>query len=284
MTLHLSILLWLPAAAALAGLLGGRTVARILAPTAARAHGRPARSCVVADFDSRRRGLQYVTDKMWISELGIHYKLGVDGLNLFLILLTACCSPPTVLWALRREWERERRLLASPRLAETAVLGALMAQDLALFVAFFDLMLIPFFFLAGIWGPAATRVPAVTKLVIYTLVGSLLMLAAAIATGVLAAQQGGGEPVLRVLRPGQHAPAAKGSQEWIFLCFAAAFLVKMPLFPLHGWMPDGYRAMPLPVLAVFSGGAVEGRRLRLPARRHCRCSPTPRRTSRTSCC
>ena len=127
-----------------------------------------------------------------------------------------------------------------------------MAQDLALFVLFFDLMLLPFLFLTGIWGPG-TRVAAITKLFIYTLVGSLLMLAAAIATGVLVSQQTGNDLSLRLQRPGHEvALLPKGSQEWIFLCFAAAFWVKMPAFPVHGWMPDGYRNMPLPVLAVFS--------------------------------
>ncbi len=137
-------------------------------------------------------------------------------------------------------------------LAESAVLGAFLAQDLALFVAFFDLMLIPFYFLIGGWGREPGRVKATIKLVIYTLVGSLLMLAAAIATGVLAAQQDGGH-ITFVLSSLQHMPLSRGSQEWIFLFFAAAFLVKMPAFPLHGWMPDGYRAMPIEVLMVFSG-------------------------------
>ncbi len=93
---------------------------------------------------------------------------------------------------------------------------------------------------------------ATIKLVIYTLVGSLLMLAAAVATGVLAAQQDGGH-ITFVLSSLQHCRSSRGSQEWIFLFFAAAFLVKMPAFPLHGWMPDGYRAMPIEVLMVFSG-------------------------------
>ena len=93
---------------------------------------------------------------------------------------------------------------------------------------------------------------ATIKLVIYTLVGSLLMLAAAIATGVLAAEQSGGH-ITFALSSLQAHPLGGGSQDWIFLFFAAAFLVKMPAFPLHGWMPDGYRAMPIEVLMVFSG-------------------------------
>jgi NADH-quinone oxidoreductase subunit M len=200
--------------------------------------------------------LQHVTDVVWIATLGIHYKLAVTGLNVFLIgLTTLLFAAATLATNLRSEspaLDRPRLFYFHFMLAESAVLGAFLAQDLALFVAFFDLMLIPFYFLIGGWGQGPDRVKATIKLVIYTLVGSLLMLAAAIATGVLAAQQGGGH-ITFVLSSLQALPLSTGSQEWIFLFFAAAFLVKMPAFPLHGWMPDGYRAMPVEVLMVFSG-------------------------------
>jgi NADH-quinone oxidoreductase subunit M len=206
----------------------------------------------IADFSSSARGLQHVTDVSWISELGIHYKLGLSGLNVFLVALTALLFAAATLAASLRSWERPRLFYFHFMLAESAVLGAFLAQDLALFVAFFDLMLIPFYFLIGGWGRDPGRVRATIKLVIYTLVGSLLMLAAAIATGVLASQRTGGH-ITFVLSSLQATPLARGSQEWVFLFFAAAFLVKMPAFPFHGWMPDGYRAMPTEVLAVFSG-------------------------------
>jgi NADH-quinone oxidoreductase subunit M len=201
-------------------------------------------------------GLQHVTDVVWIATLGIHYKLAVTGLNVFLIgLTTLLFAAATLATNLRSEspaLDRPQLFYFHFMLAESAVLGAFLAQDLALFVAFFDLMLIPFYFLIGGWGQGPDRVKATIKLVIYTLVGSLLMLAAAVATGVLAAQQGGGH-ITFVLSALQQTPLGKGSQEWIFLFFAAAFLVKMPAFPLHGWMPDGYKAMPIEVLMVFSG-------------------------------
>jgi len=206
----------------------------------------------IADYSLGQHGLAHVTDVVWISELGIHYKLGVDGLNVFMLGLTTLLFAAAVIAANLREWERPRLFYFNFMLAESAVLGALLAQDLALFVAFFDLMLIPFYFLIGVWGAEPGRVRATLKLVIYTLVGSLLMLAAAVATGVLAAQQGGGH-ITFVLSALQQLPLSRGSQEWIFLFFAAAFLVKMPAFPLHGWMPDGYKAMPIEVLMVFSG-------------------------------
>src|SRR5437660_798726 len=169
-----------------------------------------------------------------------------------LVALAALLFAAATLSASLRSWERPRLFYFHFMLAESAVLGAFLAQDLALFVAFFDLMLIPFYFLIGGWGREPGRVRATIKLVIYTLVGSLLMLAAAIATGVLASQRAGGH-ITFVLSSLQATPLSSGSQDWIFLFFAAAFLVKMPAFPLHGWMPDGYRAMPIEVLMVFSG-------------------------------
>ncbi len=206
----------------------------------------------IAGYSPGTKGLTHVTDVVWISELGIHYKLGISGLNVFMVGLTTLLFAAATIAANLRTWDRPRPFWFFFMLAESAVLGAFLAQDLALFVAFFDLMLIPFYFLIGGWGREPGRVKATIKLVIYTLAGSLLMLAAAIATGVLAAQQGGGH-ITFVLSQLQAVPLGKGSQEWIFLFFAAAFLVKMPAFPLHGWMPDGYRAMPIEVLMVFSG-------------------------------
>jgi NADH-quinone oxidoreductase subunit M len=208
---------------------------------------------LVVDFDKGAEGLQYVTDETWISTLGIHYALGVDGLNLFLILLTTVLFTASTVWIAMKAWARERQLHLMLALAHSGVLGALMAQDLALFVVFFDLMLVPFLFLTYVWGREDREpVRAVTKLFIYTLVGSLLMLTAAIATGVLTSEATG-EHLSFLFSDLDGGALSEGSQQWIFLCFAAAFLVKMPAFPFHGWMPDGYRAMPLPVLAVFSG-------------------------------
>jgi NADH-quinone oxidoreductase subunit M len=252
-SLPLSIPLWLPAAAAFLGLFLPGVAARAL--TILGALGTFAWTIwAIADFQRGAKGLQDVTDQMWIKPLGIHYKLGIDGLNLFLIALAAFIFLVCLLWAAFRSGPAHphgNQFFFFLGFAESAVLGALMAQDLALFVLFFDLMLLPFLFLTGIWGPEGTRVAAITKLFIYTLVGSLLMLAAAIATGVLVSQQTGND-LSFAFSDLTASPLGKGSQEWIFLCFAAAFWVKMPAFPVHGWMPDGYRNMPLPVLAVFS--------------------------------
>jgi NADH-quinone oxidoreductase subunit M len=111
-------------------------------------------------------------------------------------------------------------------------------------------MLVPFYFLIGGWGEGR-RVQATTKFVIYTLVGSLLMLAAAVALGVLSTPEGG--EISFALDDLRARTLGEGSQDWIFLLFALAFLVKAPAFPLHGWMPDAYRATPIPVLVLLSG-------------------------------
>jgi NADH-quinone oxidoreductase subunit M len=205
---------------------------------------------MIADFPSHGGGLQWATSKNWISELGIRYSTGINGLNLWLVVLTAVLWVPATLAACFREWDRPRLFFFNMGLAETAVLGAFVAQDLALFVVFFDLMLVPFYFLIGGWGQG-DRVRATTKFVIYTLVGSLLMLAGAVALGVLSTPEGG-HISFEYSALLAH-PASAGSQYWIFSLFALAFLVKMPAFPLHGWMPDAYRATPIPVLVLLSG-------------------------------
>jgi NADH-quinone oxidoreductase subunit M len=245
----LSILIWLPLAISLlASQVPRRAVGRATAAGSIITLG------IAISFLARYKighiGLQFLTNRAWIPALGIHYKLGLDGLNIALVVLTTALFSAALVWSSFREWDRPRVFYFHFGLAETAVLGAFCAQDLALFVAFFDVMLIPFYFLTGMWG-TGDRVRATTKLVIYTLVGSFFMLVAAIATGVLASQQHG-TPLNFALSALQALPLSKTSQEWIFLGFAVAFLVKMPLVPFHGWLADGYRSMPIPAVAVFS--------------------------------
>jgi NADH-quinone oxidoreductase subunit M len=247
MTIHLSIVLFLPLATGLLGAFLPRGTARwaVLAGTVAvLAYV----VVMVADFESGG-GLQYVTDDEWISELGIRYQLGIDGLNLFMVVLTAVAWVPCTLVAAFREHDRPKLFFFNLALGETAVLGAFMAQDLALFIVFFDLMLVPFYFMIGGWG-TGERVRATTKFVIYTLAGSLLMLAAAIALGVLSTPDGG--EISFSLADLEERSVGEGTQQWIVLLFALAFFVKAPLFPLHGWVPETYRASPIVTIALLS--------------------------------
>ena len=204
---------------------------------------------LLAGFDSSATGLQHTVDESWIPDLGVRYQLGVDGLNLFLILLAAILWLAADAYSTIRTPERPKTYFLMLALGETATLGAFLAQDLLLFVLFFDLMLIPFYFLIGGWGEG-DRVRATIKMIVYTLVGSLLMLVGAIATAILTADGG---QISFSLADLQANVLSEGSQDWIFWFFAAAFLVKMPAFLVHGWMPDAYRAAPLPVLVCLSG-------------------------------
>jgi NADH-quinone oxidoreductase subunit M len=205
---------------------------------------------LVIDFDPDSASLQHPVDESWIPDLGVRYQLGVDGISIFLILLTALLWAAATLYSAFRPPERPRTYFFMLGLAETGVLGAFLAQDLLLFVLFFDLMLVPFFFLIGAWG-GENRIGATLKMMVYTLVGSLLMLAAAIATAIIAEPEVG--ELSFSLADLSANPISQGSQDWIFWFFAAAFLVKMPAFLVHGWMPDAYRAAPIAVVAVLAG-------------------------------
>jgi NADH-quinone oxidoreductase subunit M len=255
----IQIMLWAPLAAGLiACLVPGRVAGWVaaLGSLVSLALG----IAIVAGFDPSG-GLQHTVDESWIPTLGVRYQLGIDGISLFLVLLTAVLWFAATVWSALNTPERPRTWFLMFGLAETAVLGAFCAQDLILFVLFFDLMLIPFYFLFGSWGsehpgrleegegPIRPQ-PATIKMIVYTLVGSLLMLVGAIAAGVLAADGGTVDFNIQNLAAD---PLGTGSQYWIFWFFAAAFLVKMPAFPLHGWMPDAYRVAPLAALALFSG-------------------------------
>jgi NADH-quinone oxidoreductase subunit M len=248
MTIHLTILVFFPALMGLVAAFSPRTLAPkilvigTLIPLAYTVF-------MIADFDAGA-GLQYVTDDAWITQLGIRYKLGVDGLNLWLIALTCVVAFASAVWlSIRPPEDRSGLFCFHMGVGQTAVLGAFVAQDLALFVLFFDLMLVPFYFLVGQWGQG-DRAAAALKMVIYTLVGSLLMLAAAVATAVLSAADA---PLTFVLTDLQANLLTETQQKWLFVAFALAFLIKMPAFPFQGWMPDAYRSMPLPALAFFSG-------------------------------
>ena len=218
---------------------------------------------VLAGFDPDG-GMQFVTDVSWIPGLGVDYSLGIDGVSIFLVLLTTVAWIPAICFSAIRGTERPALYYLMLLAGETSTLGAFLAQDLLLFVLFFDLMIVPFYFLFGIWGRdrggesdperspgngLVTVQSATLKMIVFTLIGSLLMLVGAIAAAVISAD--GGEltfSIQTIVARG----LPEGSQNWIFWFFAAAFLVKMPAFPLHGWMPDAYRAAPLPALAVFS--------------------------------
>ena len=245
----INFLLWVPAVIGLLTFVVPRQGIRVLPVTGALATLVLA-IILVAGFDLDSAGLQHPVDESWIPDLGVRYQLGVDGISVFLVLLTTLLWSAATLYSAFHPPERQRTYFFMLGLAETGVLGAFLAQDLLLFVLFFDLMLVPFYFLIGAWG-GENRIAATLKMMVYTLVGSLLMLVAAIATAILVSDQTG--ELSFSLADLQANVLSEGSQDWIFWFFAAAFLVKMPAFLVHGWMPDAYRAAPIAVVAVLSG-------------------------------
>jgi NADH-quinone oxidoreductase subunit M len=189
------------------------------------------------DFSSGR--LQFEQRQSWFTDLGVSYHVGLFGFSLWLVGLSVVVMAAAIAYGFWVGRESPRAYHGSMLFLTGAIVGVFTAQDLLVFYAFFDAMLIPLYVLVGIWG-GPQRGAATVKLVIYTLAGSLLMLAAVIVFGL---QQG----TFDLLDSG-----TSGST-WIFLGFMAAFAVKAPFFPFHGWLPDAYRQAPPEVAAVLSG-------------------------------
>jgi NADH-quinone oxidoreductase subunit M len=200
-------------------------------------------------FDPAEPGFQLGSSAEWVASLGIGYRVGVDGISLPLVLLTAVLTPLAVAGSWRMT-DRVRGYLAAMLVLETAVLGVFSALDLFLFYIFFDAVLIPSYFMIGVWG-GQRRVAAAIKFFLYTLTGGLLMLVGILGLYYLQ-RKAGGEPTFdyEVLRD---LPKSVGAQRWIFLGFFAAFAVKTPLFPFHSWLPDAYTEAPPTTTVLLAG-------------------------------
>lgn len=188
-------------------------------------------------------------DYSWISRFGVRFTLGMDGLALLMILLTALLLVGAILLS----WNENHRppaYFALLMLSTVGILGVFLALDLILFYVCWEIMLIPLFFLIGIWGGAG-RVAAAVKFFLYSLTGSLLMLLAIIGVYVLHGQQSGEYTfALEALRD---VPLPPGLAPWLYGAFLLAFLTKMPVVPLHRWQPDAYSTAPLAVTLLLAG-------------------------------
>ena len=190
-------------------------------------------------FDFSRSGLQMSEQANWFGDLGVSYHVGVYGFSLWLVGLTVVGMAASTGYGFWVGRDRPRAYFGLMLLLTGATVGVFESQDLLLFYAFFEAMLIPLYILIGVWG-GARRMEATVKFVIYTMAGSLLMLAAIVVYGL---QAGTFDLVA--------APAS--ASRWLFLGFMIAFVIKAPLFPFHGWLPDAYREAPPEVAAVLSG-------------------------------
>jgi NADH-quinone oxidoreductase subunit M len=196
----------------------------------------------------QRSGIfQYVVEADWIPLFGIQYKLGVDGLSLILVVLTTTLSWISILASFRPIKERIKEYMISFLILELGLIGVFVALDLFLFYIFWEIVLVPMYLIIGIWG-GANRIYATIKFVLYTLVGSLLMLVAILATAFAYQAAAGtweGAFDFETLRTFAATTGfADGLQLAAFLAFFLAFAIKVPMFPFHTWLPDAHVEAP----------------------------------------
>ena len=186
-------------------------------------------------FDGTKAGYQFVTEANWIADFGIKYKLGVDGISIWLLMLTTFTFPITIWFSFKSIHERTKEFYALILLMQTAALGVFLALDLFLFYVFWEFALVPMYFIIGLWG-GDRRIYASLKFFLYTMAGSALMLVAILYLGV----NGGSFDITELIKKN----ANWSGNMWLFGAFAIAFLIKVPLFPFHSWLPDAHVEAP----------------------------------------
>ena len=187
-------------------------------------------------------GMQLVTSLPWIPRLGVSYAVGLDGISLFMVLLSTGLMPLAVLSSYTYITKYERPYYALLLAQAVGMIGCFIATDLFLFYVFFELLLIPMYFLIGIWG-GANRLYAAIKFFVYTMLGSLLMLVA-ILVMVWKVAAVTGQLSFSYTTLLANAGAVGGAAPWLFAAFALAFAIKVPIFPLHTWLPDAHVEAP----------------------------------------
>ncbi len=203
-----------------------------------------------ARFDGTSADFQFVERYQWIPSFGIDYFVGVDGISLFLVVLTGFLTPLALLSSWESIHTRVKAFVIVVLALEAAMIGVFIALDLFLFYVFWDAMLVPMYFLIGIWG-YDDRVYAAIKFMLYTMAGSVLMLVAILAIGYYHGIATG-LPSFDVLKL-YELQIPRGLQFWGFLAFAIAFAIKVPLFPFHTWLPDAHVQAPTAGSVILAG-------------------------------
>src|SRR5213594_3006397 len=210
---------------------------------------------LVARFDSSNPDFQFGLKVPWIRSLGIDYSMGVDGISLFLILLTTLLTPLSVLasWSIQDRLKEYFIFLLS---LETGMIGVFASLDFFLFYVFWEVMLVPMYFLIGVWG-GERRIYAAMKFVLYTMIGSVLMLVAIIALYFI---HGNATGIFTFSYPQIQSALASGRlvlrpaiELWLFIAFFLAFAIKVPLFPFHTWLPDAHVEAPTAGSVLLAG-------------------------------
>ncbi|MGH7577238.1 MAG: complex I subunit 4 family protein [Longimicrobiales bacterium] len=192
---------------------------------------------------------QFTAQAPWIPQWGIAYRVGVDGISVLLVLLTTVLTPITVLGSFRYIRQREKAFYAMLLMLETGILGAFVALDLFLFFMFWEIMLVPMYFIIGIWG-GERRVYAAIKFFLFTTAGSLLMLVGILYLAFKHRSLTGSMSfayfdLLQI-------PLTFSEQYWLFGAFALAFAIKIPMFPFHTWLPDAHVEAPTPGSVILA--------------------------------
>ena len=197
---------------------------------------------LIAKFDPSQAGFQFVEDKPWFA--GLHYHMGIDGISVLFVLLTAFLLPICIIASWKSIETRVVEYMIAFLVLESLVIGVFCALDLLVFYLFFEAQLIPMFLIIGIWG-GKRRVYAAFKFFLYTLLGSVLMLAAILA--MIGIAHTSSIPELMTYK------FSAGVQTWLWLAFFASFAVKMPMWPVHTWLPDAHVEAPTAGSVILAG-------------------------------
>jgi NADH-quinone oxidoreductase subunit M len=204
-------------------------------------------------FDGGNPNMQFVEKYAWIPELDVSYFVGIDGISLLLVALTTFLTPIALLASWESIESKLKGYVALMLLLEVGTLGVFMALDLFLFYVFWEFMLIPMYFIIGVWG-SAERIYAAVKFFLFTMAGSLLMLVAIIWLGSYASTQPDGFFTTNLLKLYEIAPnIPMGIQSWMFLAFTLSFAIKVPIFPFHTWLPDAHVQAPTAGSVILAG-------------------------------
>jgi NADH-quinone oxidoreductase subunit M len=203
-------------------------------------------------FDNTLNGFQFLYKVSWINSLNISYQVGVDGMSLLLIMLTAFITPLTLISSWGAITKKVKEFTFFMLMLEVGMIGVFVSLDLFLFYIFWEAMLIPMYFIIGVWG-GENRIYASVKFFIYTMFGSLLMLVAIVWLGVNASGVVG-YFTTDLVELNKIAPGITASvQNYMFLAFAFSFAIKVPLFPLHTWLPDAHVQAPTAGSVILAG-------------------------------
>ncbi len=204
-------------------------------------------------FDRASGEFQMVEEHSWVPSLGVAFKVGIDGISLFLVVLTALLTPIAILCSWTSISKGVRGFHIATLVLETGMLGVLVSLDLVLFYVFWEVMLLPIYLMVGVWG-SGDRVMAAVKLFIYTMVGSLLMLLAILYVWFHLDAAGAATMDIRELYTALRAhPLSATEQFWCFLAFGLSFAIKVPLFPFHTWLPDAHTEAPTAGSVILAG-------------------------------